>query len=493
MLDTLPIASMICRGAVIEADLVEFGGRYGELRFLAPDPLKYVERLALRGPSDLADLYSITFDQILDYLAELGQLLDVTSNPHMRQARELTYLTAPTTPSIVDTFYDTFHLMFAPDAVRDMAEKQVGVPYLEGWVRQTCFDGSTIAVRAFGSRAVHIVAGNGPSLSALTLIRSAITRGDCIIKAPSNDPFTAIGIGKTMIDMAPDHPITRHYSAAYWRGGDEEFERKLYQPHNVEKIVAWGGLASVKHVTKYIQPGLELISLDPKRSASIIGGEVLDDGDLMREAAIRLAADIGAINQQACASARVAYVISGTDAAALEKVNRFAELVYEEIMMMPEGLSTKPKYYGRELRAHVDALRLNNEFYRVIGGSDDEGAIIVSQLPEAVDFAAHLDFRTANIVPVDSIDDVVDAVDAYTQTVGVYPESLKEAVIDILPLYGAQRFVSLGAALKSTMATPQDGIEPLRRMCKWVVNEINDPTRYRHEAFGTPSRNQLTA
>ena len=42
-------------------------------------------------------------------------------------------------------------------------------------------------------------------------------------------------------------------------GGDEALEAKLYQPHNIEKICAWGGFASVKHVTKYIQPGIELI------------------------------------------------------------------------------------------------------------------------------------------------------------------------------------------------------------------------------------------
>ena len=53
---------------------------------------------------------------------------------------------------------------------------------------------------------------------------------------------------------------------------DEAVESRIYQPHNIEKICAWGGFASVKHVTKYIQPGIELITLDPKRSASIVGG-----------------------------------------------------------------------------------------------------------------------------------------------------------------------------------------------------------------------------
>jgi hypothetical protein len=105
-------------------------------------------------------------------------------------------------------------------------------------------------------------------------------------------------------------------------------------------------------------------------------------------------------------------------------------------------------------------------------------------MPQAVDFADRLDGRTANIVPVDTLDDVVGAVDAYTQTIGIYPESLKRQLIDLLPLYGAQRFVSLGAALQVPLAAPQDGMEPMRRMCKWIVNEINDPEHYVHGSFG---------
>ena len=31
----------------------------------------------------------------------------------------------------------------------------------------------------------------------------------------------------------------------------------------------------------------------------------------------------------------------------------------------------------------------------------------------------------ANIVPVDSIVELIEAVNAYTQTIGIYPESLK--------------------------------------------------------------------
>ncbi len=72
-------------------------------------------------------------------------------------------------------------------------------------------------------------------------------------------------LARTMIDIDPNHPITKHISVAYWKGGDELVEREIYRAANIEKICAWGGFASVKHITKYIQPGIDLITLDPKK------------------------------------------------------------------------------------------------------------------------------------------------------------------------------------------------------------------------------------
>lgn len=472
---THPIAPMIIRGQVITDNLIEVGGRGGDLSFLTPDANKYIDQLPLGNPAKMADLYSLSFNDILDYAVELGGRLDLEKNPYLQEACELSFLTAPTTPTIVKGSYMGLKHLLSREFVTEMAETTVGIKYLEGWVPQTLLDGTELEVRCFGARTLHIVAGNAVSLSLWTIIRNMVLRSDAIIKAPSNDPFTALAIARTMVDMAPDHPLTKHLSVAYWKGGDEAFEKRLYQPQNLEKIVAWGGFASMKHVTKYIQPGLELISLDPKRSASIIGQETFDSEANMREAAVRLAVDIGAINQKGCVCARVVYVQSGTDEQGLEKLNTFGRYVYDAMLGLPNTLSTTPKRYDQGLKAHVDALRLDDEWYKVIGGKDGEGAIICSQLPEPVSFAASLDDRTANLVPVDDLSEMMAAVDAYTQTVGVYPESIKDQLKDVLPLYGAQRIVSLGYAAAMKFAAPQDSIEPMRRMGKWISNQIASP------------------
>jgi hypothetical protein len=319
---------------------------------------------------------------------------------------------------------------------------------------------------------LHIIAGNAPAIAAMTIVRNAITRSDAIIKSPSNDPLTATAIARTMVDMAPDHPITRHLAVAYWKGGDEAFEQRLYQPEHVEKIVAWGGLASIRHVTRYIQPGLELITLDPKRSATIIGPEAFAEEDTLRMVARRTAADIGIGNQLYCVNARVIFAITGTGPDGIDRAERLGRLVYDEVQALPPSQSTPAKRFDAALRAEIDALRVASNWHRVIGGEHDEGAVIVSTLDEPVDFYPSLGGRVANVVPVDSVADILPHINAYTQTVGIYPEALKKELRDVLPFYGAQRLVSLGQATDmASPGLPQDGIEPLRRSVKWIVEE----------------------
>jgi hypothetical protein len=466
---------LFLRGELITDDLVSFGTRSGGTEFQAPDLRKYVERLPLASPMAMSDLYELDFDEILDVLEALGNALVFRTNSHLQEAYEAALLANPLPADMLKNSYQILQPLFTRANVLEVAETQVGLDYLNGWVPQQQLDGRELRVRAFGSRVLHIPAGNGGLVSAVTILRSVITRGDAIIKAPSNDPLTAVAIARTLADVAPDHPITKHLVVGYWKGGDVAVEEALYRPEHIEKIVAWGGLASVKHVTRYIQPGLELIALDPKRSATIIGAEAFADEATMREVASRAAVDIGVANQEGCANARVLYVMSGTHPEGLANANRLGELIYDELVKLPAFISTPSLYPSRELFEHVEASRMSDDWYHVVGGEQREGAIVVSQMDSAVDYSAMLSGRVANIVPVDSIDKVTEAVNSYTQTIGIYPESLKRELRDRLPLFGAQRLTSLGYACNVAIAMPQDAIEPIRRMCKWIVDEECDP------------------
>ena len=466
---------LFLRGELITADLVSFGTRQGINEFRAPDMVKYVDRLPLKSPGEMSDLYDVSFDEILDVLEALGDALDFDTNPHLQEAYEASLVANALPAEMLRNSYQVLRPLFTRQNVLEVADTQVGLNYLNGWVPQRLSDGRELRVRAFGSRVLHIPAGNGGLVSAVTILRSVIARCDTIIKVPSNDPLTAIAIARTLADVAPGHPITKHLAVGYWKGGDGAVEEILYQPQHIEKIVAWGGLASVKHVTRYIQPGLELIALDPKRSATIIGAEAFTDDATLREVAQRAAIDIGVANQEGCANARVIYTLCGTDEAGLAKANKLGELIYSELVALPPFISTPPLYPNRDLFDLLESSRMTDDFYRVFGGERREGAIVVSQFDEPVDYAAMLSGRVANIVPVDDIDQVTRAVNAYTQTIGIYPESLKRQLRDTLPLFGAQRLTSLGYACSVAIAMPQDAIEPIRRMCKWIVDEECDP------------------
>jgi len=122
--------------------------------------------------------------------------------------------------------------------------------------------------------------------------------------------------------------------------------------------------------------------------------------------------------------------------------------------------------------------RYSDDFYTVIGGEDGEGAVIVSHTPDRVDFWEYLADRTINLIPVDTLEEVLDVVDAYTQTIGIWPASLHDEIRHKAALHGGQRIVELGYVFNGAgLVGPQDGIEPMRRIVKWIISEKPLPGR----------------
>ena len=464
---------LVVRGKVIEEDGVEFGARSDGVRFTAPDVRAHLRRLPLALPSQLADLHALSFDDILDFLDRLAERLTLR-NPHLQAAFELSTSTSGLGAEILRATYDSLGAFFERSYVRDHADITIGIPFLEDWVKIRDDRGYAAKVRAFGARAVHIVAGNSPGVCAISLMRNFITRSDVIVKTPSNDPLTAGAIARTMIDIDPDHPLTRHVSVAYWKGGDAEIEDQLYHPRSIEKIVAWGGLASVRHVTKYIQPGIDLITMDPKLSSTIIGAAAFESEATMREAAGRLALAIGVMNQEACLNARVVYIECGTGLDGIEIAARFGQLVFDAMQALPPSLSGPAIRINPALQEELEGLPYYAGVTYTVIGCDRRGGIIVSNDCEPIHFAPLLANRIANLVPVENLETAVRTVNAYTQTIGIYPNSLLPELRDRLAFHGAQRLVSLGYATRRVVAGAAGGNAPARRMCRWVLEEDYD-------------------
>jgi hypothetical protein len=237
-------------------------------------------------------------------------------------------------------------------------------------------------------------------------------------------------------------------------------------PFNLEKIIAWGGHNSIRSIKKLVGPGIDLITLDPKFSISIIGEEAFNTEESIEKAAFIAAIDSAAYNQEACVTSRTHFVKTTPEKAAL-----YSRYLYQFMQNQSSSLSTKPKSFPNSLKDEIESLRIMDDFYDVIGGENDEGAVITSLAGEAVEFFPSC--KIVNVIPIEDYQEAIEMVTIATQTVGIYPESLKQELMDRLVSKGVQRFVSLGQAVGGMIGVPQDAIEPLRRACKWIVNEIN--------------------
>jgi hypothetical protein len=457
---TLPL---IIRGEVIEGELRDFGA------FQAPAAEAHLDRLVLADPLGLRDVHDLALDAIIDLLVELGEQLDISVNPYLQRALEWSADGPLYSRAMLQDVYREVPRLLRRSALEEYVAQNIDRRFLDGWVEQRLSD-RRMAVRAFGARAVHVIAGNSPIIALQTLITNALARSDAIVKIPANDPYAAVAIARTLIDLAPDHPVTRHFSVAYWKGGDARVETALYDPRHVEKIVAWGGFGSMRSIRRYIQPGIDLVALDPKLSASIIGREAFSTTALLAEAAERAAADIGYANQGGCANARVLYAETGTDAAGIELANRFGREVFERLQALPRELSSPHPAFDPVLRSELAGIR-HSPAFQVFGAVGGEGAVIVSQDEEVVDFADRLDCRVANVVPVDGADDALRSLTIHSQTVGVFPDTLKERLRDECAMRGAQRLVSLGSATAISFAGPHDAIQILPRFVRWVRDD----------------------
>jgi hypothetical protein len=468
---------IIARGQIIApgADAIEFKGR-GGATFRTPDPHRHVNDLVLGNPARLQDLTDTPVRDIVDFLVEVGKRLRLDDNPYLQDSFELALQAGGLAEPILRGVYEELPYMFVGERMLGLAES-VGIAYLDGWVANRApFD--NVSIRAVGTRQLHITAGNVPVVAALTIVRAALSKSDCLIKSPSNDPLTANAIARTLIEVDADHPVTKHLAVAYWKGGDEYMDSQIVRTSRIDKITAWGGMSSVKHIQKFLTPGIDLTALNPKYSMSIVGKEALDNDAIMEEAAIGLATLSGFYNQSACANTRLIYVESDTDDASLDKVVQLGRKIVAAYQALPERISTPAAKANAELDAEMDAISLEEEFYHVEGDTVN-GGVVVSRFPDRIDFYDQLNNRVVNLVPVANLLDVLKWCDDTTQTVGVFPETIRQRLRDPLALAGVQRLVSLqgGDAMavfhgihNLPPGVPHDGIEPMRRNVRWVID-----------------------
>ncbi|MET7927001.1 acyl-CoA reductase [Streptomyces sp. NPDC005349] len=401
--------------------------------------------------------------EIMDVLVALGDWLTKDPDGQVERALAESLRTNPLPAGVLRESFGSLGKSFSRPVMEFMIDQELGgADVLDGWRHVTAPSGRTSRVRAFPARSVHVLAGNAPGVAALSVLRGALTKGVNLLKLPSNDLHSAPLLLLGLRAVAPDHPTTRSFSAAYWAGGDTSVESVLFRPQFFDKLVAWGGHGALRSAKEYVGPGFELVSFDPKSSISLVGREAFASQESLEQAAEAAARDIMLMDQQACAASRFQYVEGG-----VEEADRFSAALLPRLgVERPLGSAVGNPVPG-PIRDEVEGLRDLEPYARVFGGYEGHGLVVRTQEP--VDF--HPENKVANVVPVPSLEDAVARADVATQSVGVFPAERKEALRDRLVSAGAARVVTLGHVPTVESGLPHDGFYPLQRLVRWVTDE----------------------
>jgi Acyl-CoA reductase (LuxC) len=406
--------------------------------------------------------FDLSTEEVIEYLLALGAELNFEKNDLLQEAYESSVKVNDLGARILGIAYRGLPALFDRASLEFQVDQEVGRDVLDGWAELTDPAGRTRRVRAFPPRLVHVLAGNTPGVTAITVVRAALTKGVHLLKLPSNDLFTASAILRTMERFAPNHPITQSFSCVYWRGGDTTVESAVFRSQYFDKLVAWGGDAAIRSALSYIGPGFELVAFDPKVSISIVGRGAFADEHEIAESARRAAIDVSLYNQAACASSRFIYVECERGPQLDDWCKRLAqELGVDRPVADGTGVPVP-----EEVRDEVDMLRNLAPMFSV-WGDFEHGTVIQSDDP--VDF--HPEGKVVNVIPIESLDEVLQYVNVATQTIGIYPPQLSPELRNRLASRGMQRIVPLGEVLDHIPGMPHDGFYPLHRFVRWLIDD----------------------
>ena len=457
--EVIPVDHFI-RGHVVEGGAVQYRSRDLGVEFATPELL--LDEL-VTPRSELPPLLDVPLAEIIEFLVACGDRLVLERNVYLQEALERIVVTNPLPRRVVENLFRVARHRLTKEALWSSVESSFADPAaLDGWVDRVDFAGQQGALRAFPPRMIHMLAGNSPTGCISSIAQGALVKAINVFKMPSSDPFTCVAMLRTMADLDPDHPVVRSMSAVYWRGGDERIESTLYRPQYFDKIVAWGGGDAIRNVIKYLGPGLQMISFDPKSSISMIGSEGFTSDEIITELAEAAANDVTVFNQEACLASRFIFVEGERDG-----VERFCSKLHERLAVDRETASEVCHPLPMDLRDEIQMLQVMDDDCTVWGKPDGRGMVLLTLEP--VEF--HPSNKTVNVVHMGSLDDAVRYVNVATQTIGVYPPERKRAMRDRLASAGAQRVVRLGSANKHVAGGAHDGMLALQHFVHWMSDE----------------------
>jgi hypothetical protein len=315
-------------------------------------------------------------------------------------------------------------------------------------------------MRGVPTTQLHITAGNMPIVLVTSLLWAWATKGACVLKLAVDSVPLIAALGTALADVDPTHPLTRHTTLAYWRGGDTAIEDSLLAEGAFDRRVVWGAHHTVQ---AFAQRGgaADTIVMRPRYAMSFVGRAAMGHG---LEATVKLAAvDSVVANQQACMSSLL-HVVEGTDSDADAYACALAEVLGQWDKTFPyrapDGVHGKLLSLRRGLLAPADWH---------IRGSWPGAASAVARINRDFDLSQHPGGR---VVLVRAVNDLESAIAVHANRdvshVGVAPASVLSELRDVFVGHGVDNVLPLGEAERLYAGRPHDGMQVLNRLVRWV-------------------------
>ncbi len=350
--------------------------------------------------------------------------------------------------------------------VYDMLESEIGDPYLlDEWLPR-----KTVYLHAEPrGKVTHIMVGNIPMAGLFSIVRSVMTKNMTIAKLPKRDAVTSLLFALSFIANAPDHPITKSLTVAYWEPGST-IEDEILDMSDV--VCAWGHETSIEPIKRRIRYGTEFVEFGPKRSLHLVGKDAAD----LDYVAMKAAYDISIYDQVACFSPQETFC----EADVTEYVKALGRWLDTNLKRMPKSPVSADE------KAAVARTRRESAFrgWDVITPQDGGTGwtIVVTDGPCRI--AAHPLSRTMFVHPVKSLAEVLPFTDKHTQTVAIHPPERAMELADELAFRGIARITEVGRAGRPRPGFAHDGMFPLARLIRYVT--IERGVHFKYKFWGIP-------
>lgn len=310
----------------------------------------------------------------------------------------------------------------------------------------------------------HVTAGNAPAAGVLSAVEGLLSGNLNVIKVASDDPGFTAEVLAALADEDATGQIAARLVVLHFSSSRTDWMSKVLG--SADAVAVWGGEEAINGVTELVRPGTRVIDWGPKLSFAYLTRDLWSDVDTLHA----LAADVCALEQQACSSPQVIYLDTEDPQQVFAFAERFASVL--ELTGPPTREPSQAEWAEitntvvvTQLEEHLGLTKVHTgEHWRVM--ADVRSALRTSPLYRSV---------WVKPLPRKQITSTLRPMRRYLQTVGLAAERPDVAVLArAFVSVGVQRITTPGSMLGGYSGEPHDGVYALQRYSNRVAVQLDD-------------------